>query len=138
MIPWGPLLYQRQGNTRVTHRPEVPVEREQRYAVRERIGRDQQIERLDGDPSPRQSETQVTCIEPQVARLFQRMTATEQGEHRAAVARRAQTSPKLCKDRSADRRIVQLEQLVNLFAPSPFPKNSIQAEVSTRIIGAFP
>jgi len=72
------------------------------------------IEGLDGDASPGQCEAEITGLEPQVVRLFQLVTTAEQRQHRATVGGRSKAPPKLRINRSADGRLVQVEQFVDV------------------------
>ena len=102
-----------QVDTRASHDREIGIDREDRDCMREGVGRDEKVERLDGDsPSPEQV-PELARLLPETRRLVELVTGVEQGKDPQALGSRAKATSELGDDRPAQRDLVGLEQPVH-------------------------
>lgn len=96
-----------------THSSEVDIGGQERNRVRERIRRDQEVERLDADAAPREGIPDVARFVPEPRGLIERVAPPEEGEDSGPVTRSPETTPQLGDHRAAHRNVVRLEEPID-------------------------
>lgn len=98
---------------------EVAICGQDRRRVRERVHRDQEIQRLHGRAAAAEKNAEVTGFLPQRVRLRKEVTTLQEGDHAATLSSRPNAPSQLRDDRATKRDLILREEVVHDLRESP-------------------